>query len=324
MTEMGRDRGRTVPEIGGIFPPLPRVGPARFLRSLLTIGCLWLPLILLQTQQHGVAVAWIARFGYIALGVFWWVKLVGRLEDAGWWSIQLGRAVYLVSGTLAIGMLRRISGLPARSYYLFVITHFISILPPWLRPTDGYEMLGLFLAIQVPFASLPTNPRPEYLAVPRYPESRVGKQLGKFRKKIGERRKRSKRKPLGPLPFLFAISFISALCLPLIYMDSASNGGVGTWSSRLGYFILGFIWLGFAIGRIEDAGSNNPDDPWQYCLVVAVASLMPVGVHWINGYEALAIFVLIQMPMVILPSKAMNEPTAASVETQSISGAGSQ
>lgn len=31
-----------------VFPPLPRVGPVGFLRSLLTLACLWLPMILLD------------------------------------------------------------------------------------------------------------------------------------------------------------------------------------------------------------------------------------------------------------------------------------
>ena len=41
----------------------------------------------------------------------------------------------------------------------------------------------------------------------------------------------------------------------------------------------------------------------QYFLVVSVASLMPLAVHWVNGYGALAIFVLIQTPIALLLSK---------------------
>ena len=313
-----REREATMPGARRVFPPVPRVSSMGFLRSLLTIGCLWLPLILLQTQSHGGAVVWIIRFGDLTVGIFWWVKFVGRLEDAGWWSTQLGRGVSLVSGALAIGMLRRISGLPARSYYLFVITHFVSILPPWLRPTNGYVMLGLFLAIQVPFAFLPTNPRPEYPTIPPYTKSQVGKQLGKFAERVRESRKKSKRKPLGPLPFLSAILFIGVLWLPIIYMDSASKGGMSTWISRFGYFVLGFLWLGCASARIQDAGSRNPNtDLWQFCLVVTVASLMPLGLHWVNGYGALALFVLIQTPLVFLRGNAIGKQSASSTETRS-------
>lgn len=155
-----------MPPARGIFPPLPRVSPIGFLRSLLTIGCLWLPLILLQTQPGWGAVVWIARLGYLALAVLWWVKLVGRLEDAGWWSSQVAGGVSLLFGSLAIGMIRHIAGLQAHSYYLFVLTHPASTLPVFLRPANGYEVLALFLLIQVPLAFVPSNPRSEYLAVP--------------------------------------------------------------------------------------------------------------------------------------------------------------
>ncbi len=294
-----------MPATKGIFPPLPRVSPASFLRSLLTIGCLWLPLILLQAQPGEGAVAWIARLGYLILGVLWWVKLVGRLEDAGWWSPQVAGGVSLIFGALAIGIIRRIAGLQAHSYYLFVLTHPASIFPTWLRPTNDYETLGFFLLIQVPFALLPTNPRPEYSAAPQYPRSRVGKQIGRFRKHVEERRKRLKRKPLGALPLLGAILFIGVLWLPLIYMDSASGGGIGTWLSRIGYVILGSIWVGCVDARVQDAGSVRPADLWQFCLAVAVASLMPLGLHWVSGYGAFAIFLLLQIPLTFLPTKTI-------------------
>ena len=296
-----------MPPARGIFPSLPRVSPIGFLRSLLTVGCLWLPLILLQTQPDGGAVVWIARLGYVVLGVLWWVKFVGRLEDAGWWSPQVAGGVSLIIGTLAIGILRQIAGLRAHSYFLFVLSHPASIFPTWLRPTNDYEMLALFLVIQIPLALVTSNPRPEYLATPTYLRRRAGEQPNIFAKLADERRRRFGRKSLGGFPFLFAVLFIGTLWLPLIYIDSVSNGGIGTWISRFGYLVLAFLWLGCASGRIEDAGSIKPGDLWQYCLVVAVASLMPFGVHWVNGYGAVAIFVLIQTPLAFLPTKAVDK-----------------
>jgi hypothetical protein len=237
------------------------------------------------------------------------------LEDAGWWSAQVASGVCLIFGTLAIGILRQAAGLRAHSYFLFVLTHPASIFPNRLRPTNNYEILASFLLIQIPFALLPTKPRPEYLAAPQYPKSRVGKQLGKFQKHIEERRKRLKRKPLGALPLLGAILFVGVLWLPLIYMDSASSGGIGTWLSRIGYVILGCIWVGCVDARIQDTGSGRPADLWQFCLVVAVASLMPLGLHWVSGYGAFAIFVLLQIPLTFLPSKTIVNQSTVNTET---------
>jgi hypothetical protein len=90
-------------------------------------------------------------------------------------------------------------------------------------------------------------------------------------------------------------------------MESGSGDEIVVWFARIGYFILGVVWMVNANGRLENAGWAHSWYPSQYFLVVSVASLMPLAVHWVNGYEALAIFALIQTPTVWLRSKPKPE-----------------
>ena len=73
---------------------------------------------------------------------------------------------------------------------------------------------------------------------------------------------------------------------------------------EFGYLLLSDT---FAHGRLKDAGWARNDYPFQYFLVVSVASLMPLAVRWVNSYGALAIFFLIQSPTVFLRSKPMSD-----------------
>ena len=79
------------------------------------------------------------------------------------------------------------------------------------------------------------------------------------------------------------------------------------WIARLGYFILAYSWMMNADGRFEDAGWGFNWEGKQYILAVSVATLMPLAVHWISGYEALVLFVFIQIPTVFLKSKSKSE-----------------
>jgi hypothetical protein len=107
----------------------------------------------------------------------------------------------------------------------------------------------------------------------------------------------------GPFEYLRILMVITCFWIPLIYLDNVSGGSVGSWIARIGYLILGCFWLFFANGRIEDAGWSHSQYPAQFALVVSVVSLMPFAVYWVNGYGALAIFVLIQTPTALLRSK---------------------
>ena len=276
-----------------------KVSPIGFLRTLLTIGCLWLPLIWLDSSGLEIRV-WTARLGYFILGTVWLTKVVARLEDAGW-SPHIGRGYLIAISVLLTGILRRFlgAGHSSQSYgFPFAdAEHFASMLPLWLKPINGYEMLVLFLLIQVPLAFLPSKPRPARPQDREHRNKRITTWYGKDMKPL----------LVSPFAFLRRLFVIALLWVPLIYMDGASNGEIGTWVARVGYFILSYAWLMNADGRFEDAGWGFNWEGKQYCLVVSVASLMPLAVHWVNGYGALAIFVLIQTPTALLRSKRVPE-----------------
>jgi hypothetical protein len=276
------------------------VGPIGFLRGLLTVACIWLPLIRLEETSANGTGAWIARLGYFLLGVVCFVRVLGRLEDAG----RLPRPRYgflLIGLVLLVGVVHR-SGRTAnpadRYVFLFSVAASVaSMVHPWLRLITGYEALALFVLIQAPLALLPSKPK----------LASAGRPLEEGSKKRTPVPKTNELALCGPLEYMRIITVIACLGVPLIYMDHAFAGTVGSWIARLGYFVLGFFWLAFANGRLEDAGLAHSWNPPQYALVITVACLMPLAFHWVNGYGALAIFVLIQVPTVFLKSKAVPE-----------------
>jgi hypothetical protein len=86
------------------FPTGLLVGPVGFLRSLLTLTCLWLPMILLDIKSDGTSWVWLARLGYLVLSIVWLIRLLGRLADAD----RLPGARYghlIVVLVLCVGML---------------------------------------------------------------------------------------------------------------------------------------------------------------------------------------------------------------------------
>jgi hypothetical protein len=274
-----------------------------FSRSLLTLGCLWLPLIYLGNASGGVGGVWFARFGYCILGLVWFYVLVGRLDDAG----RLPRKRYqllLIGLVLLIGLLGRVLGegwsAHLRSFLLPRASPLVSLPIARLKYLNGYEMLALFLFIQIPLALLPSKPRLSRTAS----ES----DLAGIRSKRRLANMRSSELALcGPFEFLRILSVIAFIWVPLIYVDRASGGGIGSWIARVGYLILVFFWMTFAHGRFEDARMAHSGYAPQYFLIVSVASLMPLAVHCVNGYGALAIFFLIQTPTALLRSKTKPE-----------------
>jgi hypothetical protein len=276
------------------------VGPVGFLRSLLTIACLWLPLIYLQNASSPGAGVWIARFGYFVLSVVWSYAILGRLTDAG--RAPGKRFGYLLIGlVLLTGMLPRFGRTGSSTAWQAVLisdaSSFASKMTPWLQLINGYERLALFLLIQIPFAFLPSKPKsPELLAEIHRRDEALDKESPVV--------KANELSLSGPFEYLRILVVIAVLWIPLIYMDHAFRGTVGSWIARIGYLVLIFFWLTFANGRFEDAGWAHSSYPSQYALVVAVASLMPLAFHWVNSYGALAIFVLIQAPTAVLRSKS--------------------
>lgn len=250
------------------------ISPVGFLRSLLTLACISLPLIWVESAFGRGIGSLTAHLGYGILYLVWVFKVLGRFADSGrssnWFWFPFCIAV-------TIG----------------------SVVPTWFKFINHYETLAVFLLIQIPLALLPSIPAPDE---PVRPLS-AGE---KYRERVAQRRKDAKPFVVEPFAFLIRLLVIAGVWALLVLMNT-SGGPSLVWVARGGYFILAFAWIMNATGRLEDAGWAHSWYPSQYCLAVSVTSLMPLAVRWVNGYEALAIFVLVQVPTVFLKSKPKPE-----------------
>lgn len=275
---IAKDGGNALARNGRIPAGL-LVGSAGFLRSLLTLACLCLPLIWVKGMVGRSTGTIAVDFGYCVLYIIWTFKVLGRFADSGrssnWYWLPFCVGVSVVSA-----------------------------LPLWFQLINHYEALALFLLIQLPLALLPSDPTS---ARPR----NHGKRKKRFTTWRGE-----VVRPLlfGRSSFLLGLLIVAGLWALLIYTESASeSAGFFVWLVRLGYFILAVAWMVIAGARFTDAGLDVGWYTSQYFLVVSVASLMPLAVHWVNGYGSLAIFVLIQTPTAFLKSNP--KPEEPSLET---------
>lgn len=281
------------------FPSRLLVGQLSFARSLLTLAFLWIPLIWLANSSGWVLGVWVARFGYSILAIVWFFKFLGRLADAG--KLPRARYGYLaIGGALLIGLLSHVTWREGP-----IVSNIASIASGWLKGFNGDEMLALFVAIQIPLI----------LSV-----SKSERSVDKAPK----REKAEKTNELacsGPLEFFRILLVLSCAFIPLIYMDHSSGGNTGSWIARVGYLVVGCFWLIFSNGRLEDAGWGHNSYPTQYFLVVCILSLMPLAYKWVNAYGAVAIFFLIQVPTVFLPSwNAEGEAVSPDTSNDTVQG----
>lgn len=250
---------------GFAVPPGLYTGPIGFLRTLLTFGCLGLPLIWMKTLHRG---HWpvVGDLGLGVLFLIWLLKVLGRFADGGHTS----------------------------NWYWFpfcVSAWACASLPLRYKIINPYEALAIFLLVQTPLALLKTKPGQE-------------RPVRKQRWGEASRERLLRRKPnaekslmIRPRTFLCGLLLIALFWILLIYAQAVLGRGSGRWIEWCGYCILGFVWFMVVSGRILDAGWGTEWRSQQFILVVAVASLMPLAVHWVSGYGALAIFVLVQLPI---------------------------
>jgi hypothetical protein len=246
---------------------------------LFTFACIGIPLIWVAGSVSQPVGPVTADFGFGILYFVWLIKVLGRLADSG-------HASNWYWGPFCIGV-TAVSFLPFQHHLL-----------------SWYEALGLFLFIQTPLALLPSRHEAD-----KFNEERLRKIRERVRRKREERvrrwgRKEIKQPRLRPLAFLIALLVIGCLSALLIYVGRASGGGVGIWFTRSGLIVA---WMTNVNARFNDAGLIEGWYGSQFVLAVSVASLMPLAVHWVNGYGALAIFLLLQIPTVFLRSKPASE-----------------
>jgi hypothetical protein len=225
----------------------------------------------------------------------------------GFWALVAdlaGGILYLISVIKVMGRFAD-SGRTSDWYWFpfCIIATFASAMPLWFNLLNRYEALALFLLIQVPLALLPSAPREARLV----PESGFAKRL---HRRTFQGREAKKSIMISPFAFLLGLVVVACLWALLIHAENASRGGVGMWLSRSGCFVLACAWAMIASGRFADADWDHDWRMSQYFLVVAVVSLMPFAVHWVNAYGALAIFCIMQIPAALLPSKPVEQQSS--------------
>lgn len=254
------------------IPPRMLVDQVGFLRSLLTFGFLGLPLIWLAGSSGMRLGPAIADIGFGVSCFVWAMKVLGRFADWG----------------------------KAPSWYWFafcIATISVAELPLQFNVFNRYETLGFFLVIQLPLASLGSDPR----VVRPARKKRRGEIDSERYLKEHPNARRFKVDQYSFLRRLIVIALLGAL---LNHLRATSEGHeIALFFVSCGYVVVGFTWIMTASGRFTDAGLAHSWYTLQFFLVVTVASLMPLLVHWVNGYGALAIFFLIQIPLVFFSSK---------------------
>jgi hypothetical protein len=231
-----------------------------------------------SSHTRGI-VALIADLGLGALYLVWTIKAVGRFAGSGrsgdryWFPYCLG-------STMA------------------------AALPLWYKLANLYEAVAIFLILQVPLALLKGNTEVKRSA----PVRRWGDA---YRQRVLQRNPDAEESTVvGPLPFLWGLLLIAALGALLIHIRLLARGGAGQWFVSTGYFVLACAWVVILTGRFKDAGWNLEWRTSQFCLVVSVTSLMPLAFRWVDGYGSLAIFVLIQIPILFLRTRRTKEAEA--------------
>jgi hypothetical protein len=221
-----------------------------------------------------------------------------------------------------------------KNTFLFVLA--ACFLPYAYRLIDFRQALALFVVLQIPllfirnkqapteFATDSVNPEP--VPDPVSPEATFneaspevtmgGAMLADEETPCPvQDEDRPNRKQIGPWGFLYGLSMIACFWLVLIRLDDVSGYGLGVWVARMGYAVLSFFWFGLAGSRFKDAGLFDGRFG-LYWIAVSGVSLLPLMLGFTNGYESLAIFVLIQIPMAFLRSKpAPEEPLQASADS---------
>jgi hypothetical protein len=122
----------------------------------------------------------------------------------------------------------------------------------------------------------------------------------------------SPRLPIGPIGFLRTLLTFACLALPLIWLQNSYGPGIGALVPHLGYGILYFVWIFKVLGRFADSGRSSTLYWLPFCLAVSAAAALPLWFGVINRYEALALFLVLQSPLALLPGvPRLKEPTPA-------------
>lgn len=117
----------------------------------------------------------------------------------------------------------------------------------------------------------------------------------------------SSRLLVGPVGFLRTLLTFACIWFPLILLEKSSGRGIGLPIAHLGFGIVYLVWLLKVLGRFADSGRSSNWYWFPFCIAASAVSMVPLWYKLINEYEALALFLLIQVPLALLPSERRPE-----------------
>ena len=184
----------------------------------------------------------------------------------------------------------------------------LSVSTPIIWPHESRIGLALFVLLLVVGCSIPGKPMPmkfTSMGGNAETEETASALIEKYRG----------RWFVSPVGLLRSLLTIACFWLPLIWLESVSGDDFRVWIARFGYLILSILWFITIIGRLDDAG-RLLRKRYMYLATVVVLLVFWYGFHFlgalsvllpwlklINGYEKLALFLLIQIPLALLPTK---------------------
>jgi hypothetical protein len=249
-----------------------QIGRITFLFSALLVAVLCgVALHLLRSHAESRRAVFCVGYGLILLGVFWTRSLERRLADAG-----LPRWIFW-------------------PYFLVVFTGCLGA--HVLKFTNSLETLALFLLLQLPAALFPSKSA----GAETLPTGALLKQTFSAFAWIRNRWTRDVA-PLSAFEFTVFVLLIAGLLqvLHLLRGDFRVTSHAGEIRAALdvGSGLLGVLWVFSARGRLQALGLMR----WtlELCFIVLAICLLPLTLRAISFPVALAIFVSLQVPAVLL------------------------
>jgi hypothetical protein len=256
-----------------------QIGRITFLFSALLVAFLCgAALHLLRSHAESKRALFCVGYGLVLLGVFWTRSLERRLADAG-----LPRWIFW-------------------PYFLVVFTGCLGA--HLLKFTNSLETLALFLLLQLPAALFPSRPA----EAESLPQNALLKQTFPLFAWIRNKWTRNMA-PLSQFEFAVFVLLIAGLLqvLHLLRGDFRVTAHAGEIRAALdaGSVLLGVLWVFSARGRLDALGLMR----WtlELCFVVLAICLLPLTLRAISFPVALAIFVSLQVPAVLLRRESTPE-----------------
>jgi hypothetical protein len=254
-------------------------GRISFLFSALLVAFLCgTALHLLRSHAESKRALFAVGYGMVLLGVFWTRSLERRLADGG-----LPRWIFW-------------------PYFLAVFTGCLGA--HVLKFTNSRETLALFLLLQLPAALFPSKPA----GAESSPSGALLKQTSSQFAWIRNKWTRNVA-PLSQFEFAVFVLLIAGLLqiLHLLRGDFRVTAHAREVRAALdaGSGLLGVLWVLSARGRLQALGLMR----WtlELCFIVLAICVLPLALRAISFPVALAVFISLQVPAVLLRRESAPE-----------------